>query len=389
MTYTINAVTRSVAPPPIAEAARWLDDNRSGLKPINLSQAVPSYAPAEALASHAAQAILDGTATLYTDILGIAPLREELAGHMASTYGGAVNAEDVAITAGCNAAFCQAIMALAEPGDNVVLATPWYFNHQMWLQMQDIRPVLVPFIDAAGATLTPAMVEPLITPRTRAMVVVTPNNPTGAVHSADELAELYRLAAEHRIALIVDETYRDFLEDQRPPHRLFEQPDWRETFVQLYSFSKVYSLTGYRVGGLVAGPGLMEPVEKLLDTLTICPPHLGQVAALHGIEQLADFRAEKRALMAARAAAMRGVFQANDLGYRLAACGAYFAWVEHPFEGQPCSEVARRLADRHDLLCLPGSMFGPGQERYLRFAFANLEVDAMPLLGDRLRESLA
>ena len=95
------------------------------------------------------------------------------------------------------------------------------------------------------------------------------------------------------------------------------------------------------------------------------------------------------ARMAARAAAMRGVFQANDLGYRLAACGAYFAWLEHPFEGQPCSEVARRLADRHDLLCLPGSMFGPGQERYLRFAFANLEVDAMPLLGDRLRESFA
>ena len=392
MGYSINPWVDGVSPPPIADAKAWVAGREFGAERplLDVCQAVPSYPPAASLREAVASAVRDDASALYTPILGLPALRTALAAYMSNAYGGVdVRPSDVAITAGCNQAFCTVISALAAPGDEVILPAPWYFNHHMWLQMQGIRPVVVPFIGAEGASLTPAMLDERVTPRTRAIVVVTPNNPTGAVHSPAELLALGQFAAARRIALIVDETYRDFLPEREVPHALFSMPGWRETFVQLYSFSKVYSLTGYRVGSLIAGPRLMQAAEKILDTVTICPPHVGQLAALHGIEHLADFRAEKRALMADRAQALRTVFTANDLRYRLVACGAYFGWVEHPFEDETATAVARRLADRHDLLCLPGSMFGPGQERYLRFAFANLDAQAMPLLGERLRESLA
>jgi len=391
MSYRVNESVRGVSPPPIADARAWVAGRvfPPGKPLLDVCQAVPSYPPAESLRAAMAAAVTDGASAFYTAILGLPALREALAGFMSNAYGDAdVRAADVAITAGCNQAFCAVISALAGPGDEVILPAPWYFNHHMWLQMQGIRPVVVPFIGEQGARLAPDMIDHLVTPRTRAIVVVTPNNPTGAVHSPAELLALYRLADARGLALVVDETYRDFLPEGEPPHALFSERGWRDTFVQLYSFSKVYSLTGYRVGSAIAGPRLMESVEKILDTVTICPPHVGQLAALHGIEHLGDFRAGKRALMAERAEALRSVFRANDLRYRLVACGAYFGWVEHPFEDEAAAVVARRLADDHNLLCLPGSMFGPGQERYLRFAFANLGAEAMPVLADRLRESL-
>ncbi len=386
MTYTINAVTRSVAPPPIAEAARWLDDNRSGLKPINLSQAVPSYAPAEALASHAAQSILDGTATLYTDILGIAPLREELAGHMASTYGGAVNAEDVAITAGCNAAFCQAIMALAEPGDNVVLTTPWYFNHHMWLQMNSIEVRTIAASGANGALPDPAQLASVCDSRTRALVLISPNNPTGAIYPPALLDGFFDACERLRIALVLDETYKDFLDPTEAPHDLFRRDNWRDTFVQLFSFSKSYALTGQRVGSLIGGTALIETVEKIQDCITICAPHVAQLSALYGLRHLDGWKAQKRAIMADRLTAMRSSFAAHAPQYEVLSSGAFFAYIRHPYENRSARDVAMTLARDTGVLTLPGSMFGPGQEQYLRIAFANVEAGLMVEAARRLGE---
>ena len=123
-----------VEAPPIAEAMSWIRPGPRNRPLINLCQAVPSYPPAEALQAEMARAGARLPETsLYTDILGLPDLRARLAAHMASDYRGKVAAENVAITAGCNQAFCAAIMALARPGDNVILPVPYYFNHHMWL----------------------------------------------------------------------------------------------------------------------------------------------------------------------------------------------------------------------------------------------------------------
>ena len=378
-----------MAPPPIAEIA-GLAAGRAFPpdKPLlDLAQAVPAYPPADALTAHLADAVRQPETARYTAILGQNSLRQALAATLSEAYRGRVTQDQVAITAGCNQAFCLALMALAGPGDEAILPAPSYFNYQMWLEMLGISPVYLPFRPERGGVPDPADAKARITPRTRAIVLVTPNNPTGAIYPPETIHAFHRLAREAGIALVLDETYRDFLPGNASPHSLFARPGWAETLVHLYSFSKVYSLTGYRVGALVAARALLAEVAKAADCVAICAPAVAQEAALFGLRRLAAFRADKRRLVLERVACFRGLFEHRNLAYTLISAGAFFGYVRHPFAGTPAAEVARRLALEENVLCLPGSAFGPDQEPYLRFALANTGIQEMAALGDRLEAS--
>jgi len=386
--FPLNPLVASVEPPPIAEAQRWAAEAAGPL--LDTAQAVPAYPPAPELRRHLAEVCERNDAHFYTDILGLAELREALAAHMSGVYDARIDPERVGITAGCNQAFCLVASVLAGAGDEVILPLPYYFNHQMWLQMQGIGVRGLPCRAEAQGVPDPEEAAALVTPRTRAIVLVTPNNPTGAVYPPEVMAHFLALARDKGIALVVDETYKDFLPDTGAPHDLFHEPDWPENLVQLYSFSKAYSLTGHRVGSVIGSPALLAAVEKAADCVAICPPHLGQLAALFGLRHLDAWREDKRRVMAERLATLREVFAgAAALRYELASAGAYFAWVRHPFAGESANDVARRLAGEHGVLCLPGPIFGPGQADSLRIAFANLSAERMPELVDRLVASQA
>jgi hypothetical protein len=246
MSLRLNPLVLGVAEPPIAEAQGWIEGRTfpPDRPLLNMAQAVPSYPPAEALQDYLAEVVRRPDASLYTDILGLPGLRSALAAHLSETYDSDLAVKDFAITAGCNQAFCVAMSTLAGPGDEVILPAPWYFNHQMWLQMQGVMPVPLPCGEATGAMPDPADAAELVGERTRAIVLVTPNNPTGAIYSPELIAAFYELARDRNIALVLDETYKDFMPGESPPHGLFDRSDWRDIFIQLYSFSKAYSLTG-------------------------------------------------------------------------------------------------------------------------------------------------
>ncbi len=386
MAYALNPRVRAVSPPPIADAQSWVRGRTfpSERPLLDVAQAVPNDPPATKLRAHLAQAVADPGVALYTEILGLPALREALAEDIGAEYGGRIGAPEVGITAGCNQAFCVVASALAGPGHEVILALPYYFNHQMWLESQGIRAVHLPFHEDRGGLPDPDEAAACITPRTRAIVLVTPNNPTGAEYPAELVDAFYRLAREQDLALILDETYKDFRGSDGAPHRLFQHDDWREGFIQLYSFSKAYSLTGYRVGAVIAAEALLRQAAKILDCVSICPPHIGQMAALYGLRELAVWRNARCARMRERLRRFVDAFEGAGLGYTLASAGAYFAYVRHPFPHRTATEVARHLAEAAAILCLPGSMFGPDQERYLRFAFANLETEQIPELLERL-----
>jgi len=386
MSYRLNAALTRVIEPPIAEAYGWIAGRTFPAdKPlIDVSQAVPGYPPPPELTAHLAARMGEPAMARYTEIEGLPELREALAADIARRYGSPVAAEQVVVTAGCNQAFCLAILALAGAGDEVILPLPYYFNHQMWLDMQGIGAVHLPFRPERGGVPDPADAERRITDRTRAIVLVTPNNPTGAIYPPAAIAAFYRLARSRNLALVVDETYRDFMPDDAAPHDLFRDPDWADTLVHLYSFSKVFCLTGYRVGAAVGGRRLGAEIAKAMDTVAICAPRIGQAAAIEGLKSLGPWRHRNTAMMRGRLEALRQAFRRNDIGYELVSSGAYFAYVRHPFDGQPATQVARRLADRQNLLCLPGSMFGGGQDEFLRFAFANVSAEAMPAIVERL-----
>jgi aspartate/methionine/tyrosine aminotransferase len=387
----LNPLLAAIAAPPIPEAHSWIEGRSfPAEKPlIDVAQAVPGYPPPKALTDHLAGLLGEPESARYTDVPGLPALRAALARDMGDFYGATIAAEDVSITAGCNQAFCLALLALARAGEEVILPLPYYFNHQMWLDMQGVTVRHLPFRPERGGVPDPAEAAAMIGPRTRAIVLVTPNNPTGAIYPPEAIAEFFHLARRHGIALVLDETYRDFLPTDAAPHGLFAEPGWRDTLVQLYSFSKVYCLTGYRVGSIIAGPALGAEIAKAMDTVAICAPRIGQMAALYGIGHLGPWRRGNTALMRARLAALLTSLGRNDLGYRLISAGAYFAYLAHPFDGRPAIQVARRLADEQNVLALPGSMFGPGQEAYLRLAFANAEAAAMPALAARLADDAA
>jgi aspartate/methionine/tyrosine aminotransferase len=388
---TVNPLLAAVAAPPIPEVASWVEGR--SFPPdrplIDVAQAVPGYPPPDALTEHVARIAREPATARYTPIEGLASLREALAADTGALYGARIASDQVVITAGCNQAYCLATLALAQAGDEVLLALPYYFNHQMWLDMLGVTAVHLPFRADRNGVPDPEDAAVRITPRTRAIVLVTPNNPTGAVYPPEAIAGFYALAKRHGLALIVDETYRDFLPSDGAPHRLFDDPDWPETLVHLYSFSKVYCLTGYRVGAAVCGRRLGDAIAKAEDCVAICAPRIGQEAALFGLQHLAGWRRANTAMMRDRLTALRTALNRNDLGYRLISAGAYFAYLAHPFDGESSTAVAKRLAQQHGLLCLPGSVFGPAQDGYLRFAFANVAAEVMPAVAERLAASVA
>ncbi|OYX27505.1 MAG: hypothetical protein B7Z10_00060 [Rhodobacterales bacterium 32-66-7] len=388
MPYPLNPAFTATEAPPVMEARRWLDGvtHPKDRPLINVSQAAPVESPPLALRQAIAEAALnDPNAHLYGPVLGLPALREEIALQWSRVYGGAIAPAEVAITQGCNQAFTAIMATLAGPGDAVILPTPWYFNHKMWLDMTgvtavplDTGPTLIPSAEAAAA---------LITPRTRAIVLVSPNNPGGVEYPAETLAAFRDLARAHGLALILDETYRDFDSRTGAPHDLFADPDWPDVFIQLYSFSKAYRLTGHRVGAIAASPARLAEVEKFLDTVAICPGQLGQIAALWGMRNLAQWVAGERDEILARRQAMVAGF-ATLPGWRLLGCGAYFAYAEHPFT--IASDIlCRRLVGEASILMLPGTMFQPegsaAGRRQLRIAFANIGVPGITELFRRLR----
>ena len=384
-----NPWLAAVDPSPIGETKRWVA-NRSfpADRPlIDLSQAVPGYPPAIELRQHLGERLLDPSMHGYTPILGLPALREDYAAHLSAFYGAPIAAGEVGITSGCNQAFCLALMSIARAGDEVILPRPHYFNHDMWMRMQGIVPVSLDFRPGSGGVPDAEDAAKLITAKTRAIVLISPNNPTGAVYPAVTIHAFFELAQKRGIALLLDETYKDFLPDGTRPHELFSRPDWRGTLVHLYSFSKVFSLTGYRVGAAICGEGLAAEIAKAMDCVSICAPRLGQEAALYGIGALSAWREEKRLLMRERLSALRQAMRRNDTGYELVSAGAYFAYMRHPFAGESATAVAQRLAAEQNLLVLPGSMFGPEQEGFVRCAFANVEAALMPEVARRLAAS--
>ena len=386
MTYRLNPLVEAVDAPPIPAAQAWKARYDGRLGPmIDLSQAAPGHAPPDILLRRLGEAAARPAASLYGPIVGDLALREALAAETSRLHGGDVGVGHVAITAGCNQAFYIAIQALAKSGDAVILPSPWYFNHKMTLDMMGVEVRALPCDPERGFLADPDEAEAMIDGRVKAIVLVSPNNPSGAVASPERIERFHGLARRQGVALVLDETYRDFLPlGQTRAHDLFKRPGWDEALVHLYSFSKAFAIPGHRLGAMIAAPRLIAQAEKILDSLQICPARPAQAAVAASIDDTRDWRESIRRELAARGEACRAALEAAP-GWRLVSLGAYFAFVEHPMRGPDAAATAERLATRCGVLGLPGAYFGPGLDNFMRLAFANVGVDVLAGLGERLR----
>jgi aspartate/methionine/tyrosine aminotransferase len=382
---TLNPDLLDTGTPPIPEAQGWARayDGRNGPL-IDLSQAVPGSPPPQELLQRLGEAARATDSARYGAITGDLALREAYTNEIGSIYGARFSPSEIAITSGCNQAYVITMMALARAGDNVLLPTPWYFNHEMTLTMLGVEPRPLPCDPAAGFVPDVADAEKLIDARTRAIVLVTPNNPTGAVYPAATIAAFAELCARRGLWLVLDETYRDFLpEGVARPHEVFAASAWQDSVIALYSFSKAYAVPGWRLGAITAGEKVVAEIGKVLDCVQISPVRAGQAAVSWGIDGIRDWREANRVEINARAALFRAAM-APLAGWRVLAAGAYFAYVAHPFAGVPAADVARALVQERGVLALPGPYFGPEQERHLRIAIANVAADRIGGLGERL-----
>lgn len=375
---------RDTQNPPIPAVRAWAGRYTGAAGPIlDLTQAVPGYPPHPDLLAKLAEAAGGRAAATYGPIDGEPALREALAADISTFYGARVPTDAVAITSGGNLAFTMAMTVLAGAGEAVMLPSPWYFNHRMALTALGIPCVPLECRAEDGFIPDPDRAEALMA-GVRAIVLVSPNNPTGAVYPPEVIARFAALAHKHDAWLVIDETYRDFLaSSQSPPHDLFSDSDWGDHFIHLYSFSKAYCVPGHRVAAIAGGGAFRAALMKALDTMQICAPRAAQTALAWGVEALREWRLGNRDLMAARAEAFRRA-AAQLPGWRLDALGAYFAYLRLPEDSPEAVATAERLAVERGLLGLPGPFFGPGQERYLRLAFANAAEDVIAQVPSRL-----
>ena len=268
------------------ELARGLPDA------ISLGRGDPDLPTPRHISEASYRAMLDGQ-THYTPTPGIVPLRQAIAEKMLRENHVAFSAEDeILVTTGGQEAICIISLALFNPGDEVIIPNPSYVTYNQAALLAGGTAVQVPLRSEAGFQLDPADVEAAITPRTKAVVVVSPNNPTGTVFPLETLRAVAEIATRHNILVVHDEIYEKILFDGARHHGIADLPGMRERTIVVNGFSKLYSMTGWRVGWIAAAAPLMKGMAAVKYTLDICTPAPSQWAALAAITGPQDCVAE-------------------------------------------------------------------------------------------------
>jgi hypothetical protein len=373
--FRVNTDIQDVIFPPIMDIKKLAvgETSKDGLSYIDFSQAIPDYAPAVEMVEYLKGRIPEDSASLYTPDEGLLSVRQAVCRRYDRVYKAAMTPGNVCMTNGASQAFWLAMVTLCNHGDEVIMQNPTYFDYDMALQMQGIKRVYSPFDADRGGMPDAGVIEKLITSRTRAIILVSPCNPTGLVIPPDVIESLYRLAEAHRIALVIDETYADFISGGSMPHELFMKKSWGDHLVHIMSFGKSYAVTGYRAGLLAASEEFIGQALKCQDTMAICQSTPTQIALEYALDHLDPWVAEKRRMMEGRHDCFRQLFEKEVNGFRLVTSGAFFAFLKHPCPGISAWDVSRRLIGEAGLITLPGEIFGPGLSDYLRVAFGNID----------------
>ena len=344
---------------------------------INLAQGVCDTPVPAVVEAAAIQAIREGQ-NIYTRCDGIARLREAIAQKQLRDYGLRYDSErEVMVASGATAGLHAAAMALLDPGDEVLLFEPFYGYHVNTLKSLRVNPVLVALAEPDWQLDVDAM-RAAITPRTRAILLNTPANPSGKVFTLPELEAVAQLVLEHDLFLFTDEIYEYFVYDGARHICPATLPGLRERTIVISGFSKTYSVTGWRLGYVTADAKWMPAMAHFHDLTYVCAPAPFQVAAAAGLEQLplsfylqiaADYEDKRGRLLSALEAA--GMDPAVPQG-------AYYILARATrLPGKTAAEKARHLLAQTGVAAVAGSaFFRPGRgEDLLRFCFAKLDSE--------------
>ena len=343
---------------------------------ISLGQGVVHYGPPQAAIDAVRGALTDVSTHEYQDGDGLPELVDLLAAKLRAENGiDIARGVRIMVTAGANMAFVHAVLAITAPGDEIILNVPFYFNHEMAIQMADCTAVRVatddryqPRIDALRAA---------ITDRTRAIVTVTPNNPSGAVFSEESLRAVNALCRDRGIYHIADEVYEYFTYGSARHVSSGSFPGAEGHTIAMYSLSKAYGFAGWRIGYMAYPEHLAPAMAKIQDTILVCPPVVSQIAAIAALEvgrpycephvrELADIRHIV-------------VSQLSALAPKVsvpAADGAFYCLLKVDTTLDPMA-IAERLIREHKVAVIPGPAFGMIDGCYFRVAYGALQKETV------------
>lgn len=358
-----------VQTPIIPTVAKLILDNPGT---ISLGQGVVSYGPPPQAIEAIGAFLQNPQHHKYQPVWGIAPLVAAIEAKLARENAIHVAPESrIVVTAGSNMAFLQVVMAISDPGDEFILPLPYYFNQEMAIHMLGCVPVCVP--TTADYQLDIAAIERAITPRTRAVVTVSPNNPSGAVYSRDSLIAVNALAAKHGLFHLSDEAYEYFTYDGAEHFSPGSLPGAAAHTISLYSLSKAYGFASWRIGYMVIPARLFDAMAKIQDTNVICPPVISQFAAQAAIEHGSAYVRDRIAALAqVRRQALDALAPLSDRIALPATQGALYLLARLKQRTDDLALVEKLVRD-FKVAVIPGQAFGLSQATYLRISYGALE----------------
>ncbi len=343
---------------------------------ISLGQGVVNYGPPPAAIAEIDRFFAQPASHKYQGTSGTPELLERIARKLEEENNVRVGVEHGArlmVTAGGNQAFFNVALAILDPGDEVIMPTPYYFNHEMAVTMVNARPIFAP--TDSNFQLDPDAIRAAITPRTRAILTVSPNNPSGVVYAESALRAVNGLCAKHGLYHINDEAYEYFTYDGARHFSPASIPGASAHTISLYSMSKAYGFASWRIGWMVYPAELESALQKVQDTLIICPPVIAQYAAFGAMREGRSFVQSKvDALAQIRALARGQLSQLESAGLAEIppASGALYFLVRLRSRLKPLDYV-ERLIREHGVAAIPGDAFGLTKGCTLRIAYGALE----------------
>ena len=359
--------------PIVAVVGEWI---RQTPGTISLGQGVVHYGPPAAAVDAVRAALGAATTHEYQPVAGLPALRERMAAKVAAENGiDLARGSRVMVTAGGNMAFMHAVMATTCPGDEIILPVPFYFNHEMAIEMAGCRAVRVATDDRYQLRLD--AIEDAVTARTRAIVTISPNNPSGAVLHEADLRTLNTFCRERGIYHFSDEAYEYFTYGDARHASPGSFPDAAAHTLSLYSLSKAYGFAGWRIGYVVYPEHLDAAMMKSQDTILICPTVASQLAAIAALEVGRQHcEPHVRALAEIREIVVSRLGELAPLAQVPAADGAFYCLLRVATAIDPLV-LAERLIREHQVAVIPGTAFGMTDGCYLRVAYGALQKETV------------
>ena len=375
MTATVPSRIRAIELPPFDPLnLRAADLRAEGHDVISLGQALPFYGPPPSALAAARAALATPEVNLYSTDPGMPALRRALAERLRA-FGMTASVDDIMITAGANHAFTLALTTMVDPGDEVVLPAPYFTNHQMAIAALGAIPIEAPVTDCATFSVRWTDIEPHLGRRTRAVVLCTPSNPTGAVLDPVEGRRIVGELARRDIVVFSDETYMQFV--YSGDHwSAASAPEWRRNVVVVGTFSKSFGMMGWRAGFLVADASVCAQAVKIQDAMIICAPVISQMAALGAVVEDWDYPRSFHADLLERREALAGGVRAIPHMHWTPTNAAFFGFVR--VDGcHDSTALAESVLEEAHVVTLPGAAFGKSGEGHLRLSYGAVSTAAV------------